>query len=465
MEMEEITMTEIQVTKSESEENLNKETLEVPEPKYLKIQNSSVLPLALLFMLGASTKKEDASKFGEFGTGLKYSIAYFARTGIKLRMFLGKKEITYAVHPKTVRKRVFNLIYINNRSTGYTTEYGSGWKAWEVVREIWCNAIDETNITKEVVTKDQIEGTARHTTFFLELQKPLQDVVDNWEDHFLETATPLYTSFSLDIYQSTGSLRLYKNKVLIHSAGKDAPRSLFYYDIKDAPLNELREYRGWTEYDIVKAVTQSSEKIAGMLVQAFHSYYEGTESNSEQQSKYDFHERSLDYAFYSSYISKEKIYENFKGKLYVSRDSSRGIKHGAKVSKGLLKLLGKCGLKTSDLLSYGGYGGGGYASRIEYEVLPNPRLEEKINQILKKYSLSLNFNVMIPIDGKDVDVALASESTVSFNTRLETVDTRELASIVLTGLVLAREKSYIVLKRLIKTTLSNNKKLKAVLEL
>ena len=80
--------------------------------KYLKIQNKGVLPMSLFFLLGASTKSEDNTKIGEFGTGLKYALAFCARTQTPLTIFLGERELKIEVRPLKVRSRVFNCVFI-----------------------------------------------------------------------------------------------------------------------------------------------------------------------------------------------------------------------------------------------------------------------------------------------------------------------------------------------------------------
>ena len=426
--------------------------------KYLKIQNKGVIPMSLFFLMGASTKSEDPTSFGEFGTGLKYAISYCARTSTPLIVFLGTKELTFSIKELTIRKSKFNCIYINNRSTNITTKFGETWEAWMAIREIWCNAKDEINPSKEEVLEEaSTVGKAGYTTFYIGITEEIQKVVDKWDEHFLTRTDILYEDDDIIIYPSDSkALRIYKNSILIY---KEGGKCLFHYDLKKAKINELREYKGSISQDIPTKLLASNEKVVEILMgQMNRSCRNSTTSK--------IFETNLDYYMWSfmreeKYI--EKVKELFSGKLYISNRSSNDSKHGVMVSDSLLTTLEKCGLKTLTVHYSSGYGYGGSLS-ADYELLPHPRLQERLERHLKGLELNFSFDTMTPVNGSDCDFVY-KDGKIIFNVRLEHVDDRELQAIILSAYTLEKDKNYVTLKRLIKGVLNNRKRLKTLLQL
>jgi len=54
--------------------------------KYILIQNDGEIETNSFELIGASTKRDDKTKIGFFGSGLKYSIAYMMRKGIEFKI-------------------------------------------------------------------------------------------------------------------------------------------------------------------------------------------------------------------------------------------------------------------------------------------------------------------------------------------------------------------------------------------
>ncbi len=71
--------------------------------KHLIISNKGLLDITLLKLMGASTKTEDTSKIGQFGTGLKYAISYLLRTGNNFKFFIGEKEVIFTLKPIIIK--------------------------------------------------------------------------------------------------------------------------------------------------------------------------------------------------------------------------------------------------------------------------------------------------------------------------------------------------------------------------
>lgn len=424
--------------------------------KYLMIENKGVLPQSLFFLIGASTKSEDSSKFGEFGTGLKYAISYCARTETNLKMFLGVREVVLSTQEKIVKNNKFTCIFLNSKNTNLTTKFGETWQAWMALRELWCNAIDETKPKKEIVEEEGVKARPGYTRFFVSITEDIQKVLDSWEDHFLTRTDALYEDEDIVIYPSLDKkLRIYKNTILISAREQD---SLFHYDLKKAEINELREYTGSLSYEAPIKLMTSNKKVIEILLSSMNSSLRSEDKKRIFEHNLEYDNWRIDYDG-----NLDKIKELFTGNLYISNKSSRDSKYGIMVTDSLLKVLEKAGLKTRIVHYSSGYGyyGSTYA---DYELVPHPRLEEKIEKILEESNLSIPFDTIVPVNGSDFDF-LYKDKKVLFNTKLEYTDDRELKAIIMSAYIIEKDKNYLTLKRVIKTLLSNKKRLKAILGL
>ena len=111
--------------------------------KYLVIQNQGILEPAALTLVGASTKADDDSKIGMFGSGNKYALAYLLRNGYDIHVMAGNEEMKIETVERSLRGNVFNVIRINGEETSITTSMGKDWTLWQSIREFFSNAIDE----------------------------------------------------------------------------------------------------------------------------------------------------------------------------------------------------------------------------------------------------------------------------------------------------------------------------------
>ena len=104
--------------------------------KYLKIQNQGLLDIRLVALMGGTTKANDEYKIGQFGTGLKYTLAYLIRNNIDFKIFVGTEEIKVETVTETIKETDFSIICINGHRTSITDKMGMEWKAWMIVREL-----------------------------------------------------------------------------------------------------------------------------------------------------------------------------------------------------------------------------------------------------------------------------------------------------------------------------------------
>ena len=162
--------------------------------KYILIQNDGAIESNSFELIGASTKRGETVKIGFFGSGLKYSIAYMMRNNIDFRVFSGEQELKFTTTPETLKEQQFDRICINGKPTSYTVTMGPTWtEDWFVLREIYCNALDEGSCTM-VRDIESINPSAGKTRIFIELTGKLQSVVDMWDAYFSDEREPVFVS-------------------------------------------------------------------------------------------------------------------------------------------------------------------------------------------------------------------------------------------------------------------------------
>jgi len=206
--------------------------------KYIKIFNSNNIDTKAFFLLGASTKRDDDSKIGFFGSGLKYALAVLLRNNIDFKIYSNGKEIKIKTKKEMFRGVEFNSISIDNRRTSLTIEMGIDWEPWFAVREIYCNALDEENCSFDLV--DEIEEPSQGTAFFIRIDDSVKVLLDNWNNYFSNKRQDL-------IFEHNGNKLFYgkESSRIVYRKGvqclSDGLNSVFHYDFKDGiEINEAR---------------------------------------------------------------------------------------------------------------------------------------------------------------------------------------------------------------------------------
>jgi hypothetical protein len=241
--------------------------------KYLKIQNNGLLDIRLIALMGGTTKRNNEYKIGQFGTGLKYSLAYLIRNKVDFKIFIGEKQVEIVSKKEIICGQEFDIIYIDGEKTSVTAQMGFDWNPWMIIREIWCNALDEGGATKGVFS--ECSGSGNTTTFCIELNIEFAKVWQNWSKYFVQEFEPLYSDSIFSIYSGGDTLRLYKQGILIHE-NKDIP-AVFSYDIKNAELNELREFKGHVNFEVSKCLhgIKDNKIITNFIETVTDKHYEG----------------------------------------------------------------------------------------------------------------------------------------------------------------------------------------------
>ena len=208
---------------------------------YLKIQSKGEIETEAFTLIGASSKRNDETKIGYFGSGLKYSIAALLRNNIDFKIFQGENEIIFDVVDKSFRNDVYKAISVNGKETSMTTTMGgSDWDiSFAPFREIYSNALDEDSDV--VLTKTtNLVGEIGTTTILIEMTSAMTDFYNNINEYFCDKNPNVLTTNKFGtIYPkaTTGFTKLFRKGILCY---EDTKPALFSYNSPEFIINESR---------------------------------------------------------------------------------------------------------------------------------------------------------------------------------------------------------------------------------
>ena len=218
---------------------------------YISITNEGLIDHMSLHLIGASTKRNDSSKIGFFGSGLKYAIALMLREEIPFEIWSGEKKIPVTKRKVDFRGETFERIYIGGKPTSFTTDMGPDWKPWYAIREILCNAIDEGNHKVDIVgEKKPCEGT---TSIFIHATPKIEEVLKNWHLYFADARKDEEHKEALFrcLKGNEEKMFLYRKGIRVY---EEYTPCLYHYDFPNFKINESR---------VVSSTYDCNEKIVG----------------------------------------------------------------------------------------------------------------------------------------------------------------------------------------------------------
>ena len=157
----------------------------------LCIQNKGEIEIESLFLLGASTKRNDDKKIGMFGSGNKYAIAALLRKEIPFRIFSGLTEFKITTQKVKFRENNFNVIYINGEKTSLTTDLGHEWETFFCLRELISNAIDENEYSIKI--NSEVHPEINTTKIYIEETEEITEILKNISKYFCFNENPINT--------------------------------------------------------------------------------------------------------------------------------------------------------------------------------------------------------------------------------------------------------------------------------
>lgn len=104
--------------------------------------NPGTFDLDTIRVMGVNIKTI-GNPLGHFGTGMKYGIATFLRTGHKVILECNGEKYEFTARKKLIRGEEFDMVFMNEEQLPFTTELGKGWKVWQAFREFHSNCTDE----------------------------------------------------------------------------------------------------------------------------------------------------------------------------------------------------------------------------------------------------------------------------------------------------------------------------------
>lgn len=261
-------------------------------PGYIKIENEGEIDVNALLLLGATSKRGDASMIGYFGSGLKYAIAVLLKNNIEFKIFSGEKEIKVTTTREGFRGQEFDVIKVNNRKTSLTTDMGPDWKAWFAVREIYCNAIDEGS--HKMGISDSPQGEAGKTVFYIKFNSALSELFSNWNRYFSDKREDMIQNISehgTRVFSGNGS------EFIVYRKGvqclQDRRKSLFHYDLDWVSINESRVLADSWRFNRLLAERLAIGASVEVIREIFDNYTGTVEGDLEWSAVYRFNDNWL----------------------------------------------------------------------------------------------------------------------------------------------------------------------------
>lgn len=387
--------------------------------KYVLFENKGLLDKMGLFMIGASSKREDDSKIGRFGSGFKYSLSKILRDNLNIVIYSGTTEIPIATEPFTLRGKEFQAIKIDGERTSLTTDMGPDWQWWQILRELWCNAIDEGGEDMRIVDEELIDGREDHTRVFLEINQDIQTVIDDWDNYFTHDREDLVLQVpGFKVFRSRiGKERIYRKGILVHQSNQN---SLFDYEHDDIDINEERVITSeWqTHHRIAKQLSQhASTDIARIIMK-------NACSGNNVEKSFDFDYCVLNDNWDAAAKTFDGLVLEGATGYYLSDIKSD---NWAILSTGLAKRLLQKGVYINGLMSNG--------KRQEWYPLANPSPKQSflLSDVIKVLQNEFNYIVEFPIeivrfeDENKLGQALMSEKKILLSENLFNMGKRQLA--------------------------------------
>jgi hypothetical protein len=228
--------------------------------RYIRISSLGLIDPKAFMLIGASSKRDDKTKIGFFGSGLKYSLAYLLRNNIEMRVFSDYNEIKFSKEKTSFREKDFDVIAVNGEKTNMTTDMGIDWEAWFIIREIYCNALDETEANIRVINTDKtpVEPMPGSTVFYIAADQ-FEEIVQHWGDYFSEGREEvIHIQNGLNYLQGGEQLIVYRKGIRCRYAKQ---KCVFNYDADWIEINESRVIKDDFDFkfDLTKKIAECHE--------------------------------------------------------------------------------------------------------------------------------------------------------------------------------------------------------------
>jgi hypothetical protein len=248
-------------------------------------RNPGIIDLDAIRTMGVSVKLPGS--FGYFGTGLKYAIATILRGGGSILIAAPPHEITFRTRDIEVRGQPFKTVQmdVNNagwHDMGFTDQLGKNWEPWMVLRELGCNALDESgefwHATEEEAAEYEATGQewgAADTTTIVVVWSDLDAAFKNKNEIFIDGDAPILTSSSkVEVIDMPASHFFYRG-IRAHKLNK--PSRATYNILAEQQLTEDRTLANvYSAKSLIRQLwlQETNPFILETLLSAGQQYYE-----------------------------------------------------------------------------------------------------------------------------------------------------------------------------------------------
>ena len=205
---------------------------------YVCFSNKGEVPINAFKLLGASSKRNDNSKIGYFGTGLKYAIAVMLKQKIDFKIYSGEKEVKISTRKTKFLDDTVDVMTVNGEKTSITLDAGIDWKPWFAIREIYSNAIDEGG---EMILGQTPTGQEGFTKIFIDADsEQLKDIFKDWGAFFTQNRDIAFRNARGSLLPKLPTVPEYiafRKGIRVYESRK---HSVFDYDLPDVEINESR---------------------------------------------------------------------------------------------------------------------------------------------------------------------------------------------------------------------------------
>ena len=126
---------------------------------------------------------------------------------------------------------------------------GPGWKVWQAIRELYCNAIDEED-GKCFVIDEPHNHDGRTEIWIDAATDEVMYILDNWDNFFSAQRVPILTTDKGEVFRGKEKwLNIFRKGI---KCNESSTKSLYDYNLFDVRINESRVLRYEYERDAIK---------------------------------------------------------------------------------------------------------------------------------------------------------------------------------------------------------------------